>query len=80
MNIKRKNQAVLILCTLTKLLKEFKFGLEIFKDGSIAFVDIETGNRYKISAKDFQDLYDKTEVEEWIAQMRLKENLEIYKS
>lgn len=64
MNIKRKNQTILIICTLTQLLKEFNFGLEIFKDGSIVFVDGNTGDRYKISAKDFQDLYDKTEVEE----------------
>lgn len=64
MNVKRKNQAVLILCTLTKLLKEFKFGLEIFNDESIVFVDSYTKDGYKISAKDFQDLYDKTEVEE----------------
>lgn len=64
MKIKRKNQVTLILCTLTRLLKEFNFGLEIFKDGSIVFVDSDTGDRYRISAKDFQDLYDKTEVEE----------------
>ena len=62
--MERKNQATLILCTLTKLLKEFNFGLEIFKDGSIVFVDGNTGDRYKVSAKDFQDLYNKTEVEE----------------
>lgn len=64
MKIKRKNQVTLILCALTRLLKEFNFGLEIFKDGSIVFVDSDTGDRYRISAKDFQDLYDKTEVEE----------------
>ncbi len=61
--MERKNQATLILCTLTKLLKEFNFGLEIFKDGSIVFVDGNTEDRYKVSAKDFQDLYNKTEVE-----------------
>ena len=65
MKTKRKNQVTLILCALTRLLKEFNFGLEIFKDGSIVFVDGDTGDRYRISAKDFQDLYDKTEVEEW---------------
>lgn len=64
MKMKRKNQVTLILCALTRLLKEFNFGLEIFKDGSIVFVDSDTGDRYRISAKDFQDLYDKTEVEE----------------
>ena len=64
MKLKRKNQVTLILCALTRLLKEFNFGLEIFKDGSIVFVDSDTGDRYRISAKDFQDLHDKTEVEE----------------
>lgn len=64
MNIQRKNQVVLVLCSFTSLLKEFNFGLEIFKDGSIVFVDGNNNDRYKISAEDFQDLYDKTEVEE----------------
>lgn len=63
MNTQRKNQVSLILCSLTSLLKEFDFGLEIYKDGSIVFVDNNTGDGYKISAEDFQDLYDKTEVE-----------------
>lgn len=62
MNTQRKNQVSLILCSLTSLLKEFDFGLEIFKDGSIVFVDGNNGDRYKVSAEDFQDLYDKTEV------------------
>ncbi len=66
MNIQRKNQMSLILCSFTSLLKEFNFGLEIFKDGSIVFVDGNNNDRYKISAEDFQDLYDKTEVGEWI--------------
>lgn len=44
-------------------MKEFNFGLEIFKDGSFVFVDGNNGDRYKVSAEDFQDLYDKTEVE-----------------
>ncbi|WP_299034807.1 hypothetical protein [uncultured Anaerococcus sp.] len=63
MNTQRKNQVSLILCSITSLLREFDFGLEIFKDGSIVFVDGNNGDRYKISAKDFQELYDKTEVE-----------------
>lgn len=63
MNVKRKNQVTLILCTFTKLLKEFNFGLEIYKDGSVIFVDGDNEDRYKVSAKDFQDLYNKTEVE-----------------
>ena len=44
-------------------MKEFNFGLEIFKDCSFVFVDGNNGDRYKVSAEDFQDLYDKTEVE-----------------
>lgn len=64
MNAQRKNQVSLVLCSFTSLLKEFNFGLEIFKDGSIVFVDGNNNDRYKISAEDFQDLYDKTEVGE----------------
>ena len=63
MNKQRKNQVSLILCSLTSLMKEFNFGLEIYKDGSFVFVDGNNGDRYKVSAEDFQDLYDKTEVE-----------------
>lgn len=62
MNIQRKNQVSLILCSFTSLMKEFNFGLEIYKDGSLVFVDSNTGDRYKVSSEDFQDLYDKTEV------------------
>ena len=64
MNTQRRNQVSLILCSFTSLLKEFSFGLEIYKDGSIVFVDSNNGNRYRISAENFQNLYDKTEVEE----------------
>ena len=63
MNQQRKNQVSLILCSFTSLLKQFDFGLEIYKDGSFVLVDVNTGDRYKISAEDFQDLYDKTEVD-----------------
>ena len=45
-----------------RTMKEFDYGLEIYKDGSIIFVDSNNGDRYKISAEDLQDLYDKTEV------------------
>ena len=64
MNTQRKNQVSLILCSFTRLMKEFDFDLEIYKDGSFVFVDNNNGDRYKISAEDFQELYDKTEVEE----------------
>lgn len=63
MNTQRKKQVTLILCSFVSLLKEFDFGLEIYKDGSIVFVDGNNGDRYKVSAEDCQDLYDKTEVE-----------------
>ena len=62
MNTQRKKQVSLILYSFTSLLKQFDFGLEIYKDGSLVFVD-NNGDRYKISADDFQELYDKTEVE-----------------
>ena len=61
MNKQRKNQVTLILCSFTSLLREFDFGLEIFKDGSLVFVDGNNNDRYKVSAEDFQELYDKTE-------------------
>lgn len=64
MNTQRKKQVILILCSFTSLMKKFEFGLEIYKDGSFVFVDINNGDKYKISAEDFQDLYDNTEVEE----------------
>lgn len=64
MNEERGKQVALILCTVTKLLKEFNFGLTVLKDGSIMLVDGNTGDGYKVSAKDLQDLYDKAEVEE----------------
>lgn len=64
MNTQRKNQLSLILSSFISLMKGFNFGLEIFKDGSIVFVDGNNNDRYKISAEDFQDLYDKTVVEE----------------
>lgn len=64
MNEHRKDNAKLVMGMIAKLLKEFDFGLEIFKDGSFVLVDVNTGDRCKISAEDFQDLYDKTEVEE----------------
>jgi len=63
-NAQRKNQVTLILCALARLLKQYDFGLEFHKDCSLAFVDAKNGNRYKISAQNLQDIYDKTEVEE----------------
>lgn len=48
---------------IARIVKEFNFGLEVHKDGSLAFVDVDTGDRYKISGKEFQNLYDEIEVE-----------------
>lgn len=62
MNEHKKDNAKLVMCMIASLLKEFDFGLEIYKDGSFVFVDINNGDKYKVSAEDFQDLYDKTEV------------------
>mgnify|MGYP001079550174 CR=1 FL=1 len=45
MNTQRKNQVSLILCSFTSLLKEFDFGLEIYKDSSIVFVDGNNNDR-----------------------------------
>lgn len=64
MNTQRKNQATLILLNFTSLLKDFDFDLQVYMDGSFVFFDNNNGDKYKFSAEDFQDLYDKTEVEE----------------
>ena len=64
MNEYRKDNANLVMGMIARLLKGFDFGLEVYKDGSFVLVDINTGDRYKISAEDFQDLYDKTEFTE----------------
>lgn len=50
----------MIVCTITSLLKEFDFGLEVYKDGSLVFTDIKNGGGYKIDGKQLQDIYDKT--------------------
>ena len=60
MNIERKNQVTMIVCTITSLLKEFDFGLEVYKDGSLVFTDIKNGGGYKIDGNQLQDIYDKT--------------------
>ena len=64
MNEYSKDNAKLVMGMIARLLKGFDFGLEVYKDGSFVLVDINTGDRYKISAEDFQDLYDKTEFTE----------------
>lgn len=58
MNIERKNQVSMVICAITSLLREFDFGLEIYKDGSFVFTDAKYGGGYKISAEQVQELYD----------------------
>lgn len=64
MNTEREDQVTLVLCIFTRLLKEFNFGLEVYKDGNFVFVDSDSGDRYKVSAGEFQELYEKIEVQE----------------
>lgn len=54
----RKNQAGIVITAITKLLKEFNFGLEIYKDGSLVLTDTENGGGYKIKAEDLQNIYE----------------------
>ncbi|MFO3716099.1 hypothetical protein [Anaerococcus cruorum] len=60
----KKDIATLAAMMIARIVKEFNFGLEVHKDGSLVFVDVNTGDRYKISGKEFQNLYDEIEVEE----------------
>ena len=62
----KKDIATLAAMMIARIVKEFNFGLEVHKDGSLVFVDVNTGDRYKISGKEFQNLYDEIEVEEWV--------------
>lgn len=54
----RKKQAGIVITAITKLLKEFNFGLEIYKDGSFVLTDAEIRGAYKISAEDLQKIYE----------------------
>lgn len=53
----RKKQAGIVITAITKLLKEFNFGLEIYKDGSLVLTDTKSGGGYKIKAEDLQKIY-----------------------
>lgn len=59
-----KDRADLAARMMVSIVKDFNFGLDIHKDGSLAFIDVNSGDRYKISTKDLKDIYDKKEVEE----------------
>lgn len=48
----------MILRIFVGYLKSENLGLEIFKDGSLVFVDQDTNERWKITAENLQRLYD----------------------
>lgn len=54
----RKKEAGLVIATFIKLLKEYDFGLEIYKDGSLVLTDTKSGGGYKIKPGALQDLYN----------------------
>lgn len=54
----RKKEASLVIATFIKLLKEYDFGLEIYKDGSLVLTDTKSGGGYKIKPEALQDLYN----------------------
>lgn len=54
----RKKEAGLVIATFIKLLKEYDFGLEIYKDGSLVLTDTKSGGGYKIKPEALQDLYN----------------------
>lgn len=54
----RKKEAGLVIATFIKLLKEYDFGLEIYKDGSLALTDTKSGGGYKIKPEALQNLYN----------------------
>lgn len=54
----RKKEAGLVITMFIKLLKEYNFGLEIYKDGSLVLTDTKSGGGYKLKPEDLQDLYN----------------------
>ncbi len=54
----RKKEAGLVITIFIKLLKEYNFGLEIYKDGSLVLTDTKNGGGYKLKPEDLQDLYN----------------------
>lgn len=59
-----KEKISMILRIFVGYMKSENLGLEIFKDGSLVFVDQDTNERWKITAENLQRLYD--EYEAWI--------------
>lgn len=56
-----KNKVSMIVQLFVRYLKFENLGLEIFKDGSLVFVDQETNERWRITAENLQKLYDEYE-------------------
>lgn len=63
MGIEMKEKVFMILQVFVGYMKSENLGLEIFKDGSLVFVDQDTNERWKITAENLQRLYDEYEVE-----------------
>lgn len=56
-----KNKVSMIVQLFVRYLKFENIGLEIFKDGSLVFVDQETNERWRITPENLQKLYDEYE-------------------
>lgn len=53
-----EEKVLMILQVFVGYMKSENLGLEIFKDGSLVFVDQDTNERWKITAENLQRLYD----------------------
>lgn len=53
-----KSKVVVILKIFLGMLKKERMGLEIYKDGTMVFVDIDTDERVAIKAEDLKKYYD----------------------
>lgn len=54
----RRNQAAIVITSIVRLLREFNFGLEVYKDGSLVLTDTKSKGGYKIKIEDLQNIYD----------------------
>lgn len=53
-----KSKVVVILKIFLGMLKKERMGLEIYKDGTMVFVDMVTRERVAIKAEDLKEYYD----------------------
>lgn len=53
-----KSKVVVILKIFLGMLKKERMGLEIYKDGTMVFVDMVTRERVAIKAEDLKEHYD----------------------